>query len=270
LYKETEKNLALRVEETDSPERFIVYGRGILHLSILVEIMRREGYEFQLGQPHVIVKEINNRKYEPVESLTIQVTEAFSGKIIEIVTKRKGEIVKIETKNDRVILNFEIPSRGLIGLTNPALTASEGEAVIAHRFKSYELWKGEIPSRRNGSLIAMETGTAIAYSIDKLQDRGKFFVHPGEPIYAGQVIGESTRSDDIVINLTKTKKLSNMRASGSDEKANITPAVKFSLEEAMEYIKDDEYVEVTPKAIRLRKIMLDETDRKRALKKTSL
>ncbi len=266
LYKEIEKNLALRVEETDSPDRLIVYGRGILHLSILVEIMRREGYEFQLGQPHVIIKEINGKKHEPVESLTVQVPDNFSGKIIEVVTKRKGEIVNIETKNDRVILNFDIASRGLIGLTNPLLTASEGEAVIAHRFKSYEPWKGEIPGRKNGSLIAMETGTAIAYSIDKLQDRGKFFVHPGESLYAGQVIGESTRADDLVVNLTKTKKLTNMRASGSDDKVNIAPPIKFSLEEAMEYIKADEYVEVTPKSIRLRKIVLDENERKRAEK----
>lgn len=267
LYKETEKNLAMRIEETDSPDRLLVYGRGILHLSILVEIMRREGYEFQLGQPKVIIKEINGIKHEPFEYLTVQVDENFSGKVIEIVTRRKGEIVKIENKKDRVILNFNIPARGLIGLINPVLTVTEGEAVVAHRFKDYEPWKGEIISRRNGSLIAMETGTAIAYSIDKLQDRGKFFINPGEPIYAGQVIGESTRADDLVINVTKTKKLTNIRASGTDDKANITPAIKFSLEEAMEYIKDDEYVEVTPKSIRLRKIMLDENDRKRAGKK---
>lgn len=270
LYRETEKNLALRVEETDSPERFMVYGRGILHLSILVEIMRREGYEFQLGQPHVIIKERGNIMYEPIETLIIQVPEAFSGKVFEIVSKRKAEIVSIETKNDRVIMNFDIPSRGLIGLTNSLMTASEGEAVIAHRFKSYEEWRGEIPTRRNGSLIAMETGTAIAYSLDKLQDRGKFFVYPGDPVYAGQVIGESTRADDLVLNLTRTKKLTNMRASGSDEKTNIAPPVKFSLEEAMEYIKDDEYVEITPKSIRLRKILLDETERKRASKKQVL
>jgi GTP-binding protein len=267
LYKETEKNLALRVEETGSPEQLLVYGRGTLHLSILVEIMRREGYEFQLGQPHVIIKEIDGKKYEPIEFLTVQVAQDFSGKVIEIVTKRKGEIITIENRNERVILNFDIPARGLIGLTNPVLTATEGEAIIAHRFKAYEPWKGEIISRRNGSLIAMETGTAIAYSIDKLQDRGKFFIDPGIPIYAGQVIGESTRADDLVINLTKTKKLTNMRASGSDEKTNIAPAIKFSLEEAMEYIMDDEYVEVTPKSIRLRKMLLDENERKRSAKK---
>jgi len=257
----------MRVEETDSPDRLLVYGRGILHLSILVEIMRREGYEFQLGQPNVIVREINGIKHEPFEFLTIQVSEDFSGKVIEVVTRRKGEIIKIENKKDRVILNFDIPSRGLIGLVNPLLTVTEGEAVIAHRFKDYQPWKGEIVNRRNGSLIAMETGTAIAYSIDKLQDRGKFFINPGEPVYAGQIIGESTRADDLVLNVTKTKKLTNMRASGSDEKTNIAPAVKFSLEESMEYIKADEYVEVTPKSIRLRKILLDENDRKRLAKK---
>ena len=263
LFKETEKNLAMRVEETGSPEKLLVYGRGILHISILVETMRREGYEFQLGQPQVIVKEKNGRKYEPIESLTVHVPNDFSGKVIEIVTKRKGEIENIETKNDRVILEFSIPARGIIGLSNPVLTATEGEAVVAHRFKAYEPWKGEIQNRRNGSLIAMETGTAIAYSIDKLQDRGRFFIHPGEEIYKGQVIGETTRQGDIVVNVTKTKKLSNVRAAGTDDKASITPAIKFSLEEAMEYIKGDEYVEVTPKSIRLRKILLSETDRKR-------
>jgi GTP-binding protein len=266
LYKEIEKNLALRVEETDSPERLLVYGRGILHLSILVEIMRREGYEFQLGQPQVIIKEINGVKNEPVESLTIQVKEEFSGKVIEVVSRRKGEIVNIETKNDRIILNFDIPARGIIGLTNPILTATEGEAVIAHRFKAYEPWKGEIQNRRSGVLIAMETGTAIAYSLDKLQDRGKFFIFPGEEIYAGQIIGEYTRQEDLVINVTKTKKLTNIRASGTDDKANLTPPVRFSLEEAMEYIRGDEYLEVTPKSIRLRKIHLDENDRKRMKK----
>jgi len=266
LFKEIEKNLALRVEETDSPDRLLVYGRGILHLSILVETMRREGYEMQLGQPKVVIKEINGYKHEPVEVLNVNVAEEFSGKVIEIVTKRRGDILNIETKNDRINLEFKISARGLIGLTNPILTATEGEAVISHRFAGYEPWKGEIQSKRNGALIAMETGTAIAYSIDKLQDRGNFFVSPNDEIYAGQVIGESTRYDDLVINVIKTKKQSNVRASGSDDKVSIAPAIKFSLEESMEYIADDEYVEVTPKSIRLRKILLSEIDRKRAKK----
>jgi len=269
LYKETEKNLALRVEETDSPDRLLVYGRGILHLSILIETMRREGYEMQLGQPKVVIKEINGHKHEPVELLNVNVSEEFSGKVIEIITKRKGDILNIETKNERINLEFKITARGLIGLTNPILTATEGEAVISHRFKGYEPWKGEIQGKRNGALIAMETGTSIAYSIDKLQDRGKFFVEPNEVIYAGQVIGEGTRYDDLVINVIKTKKLSNMRASGSDEKTSIAPAVKFSLEEAMEYIGEDEYVEVTPKSIRLRKILLSEHERKKKKKSGS-
>ena len=266
LFLETEKNLAMRVEETNSPDKFIVYGRGILHLSILVETMRREGYEFQLGQPHVIIKEIDGVKHEPVELLMVQVPEAFSSRVIEIVTRRKGDIMIIETKGDRIHLEFNIPSRGVIGLRNPILTATEGEAVIAHRFIGFEPWKGEISSRRNGSLIVMETGTAIAYSIEKLQDRGRFFIDPFEEVYAGQVIGENTRQEDIVVNVIKTKKLSNMRASGSDEKIVITPAIKFSLEEAMEYIKNDEYLEVTPKSYRLRKIVLDEHERKRMKK----
>ncbi len=267
LFKEVERNLAMRVEETGSPEKLLVFGRGILHLAILVETMRREGYEFQLGQPQVLIKEIDGKKYEPVESLTVHVSEEFSGKVIEIVTKRKGDIVNIEHKNDRVVLEFTISSRGLIGLTNPVLTATEGEAVIAHRFKAYEPWKGEIQSRRNGSIIAMETGTSIAYSIDKLQDRGRFFIHPMEDIFKGQIIGETTRAGDIVVNVIKTKKLSNVRASGTDDKTSITPATKFSLEESMEYIQGDEYVEVTPKSIRLRKILLEEYDRKRAKNK---
>jgi GTP-binding protein len=262
LFKETEKNLALKVEETDSPDKLLVYGRGILHLSILIETMRREGYEIQLGQPKVVIKEIDGFKHEPVELLYVNVSEEFSGKVIEIVTKRKGDILNIETKNNRINLEFKISARGLIGLTNPILTATEGEAVISHRFKAYEPWKGEIQSKRNGALIAMETGAAIAYSIDKLQDRGKFFIEPNEKIYAGQVIGESTRHDDLVINVIKTKKLTNMRASGSDDKVTIAPAIKFSLEEAMEYIGEDEYVEVTPKSIRLRKILLNELERK--------
>ncbi|MBI9036602.1 MAG: translational GTPase TypA [Bacteroidales bacterium] len=269
LFKETEKNLALRVEDTNSPDKLTVYGRGILHLSILVETMRREGYEFQLGQPKVVTKNIDGYKHEPVELLYVNVSEEFSGKVIEIVTKRKGDILNIETKNDRINLEFKIPARGLIGLTNPILTVTEGEAVISHRFKGYEPWKGEIQAKRNGALIAMETGTAIAYSIDKLQDRGNFFVKPNEEIYAGQVIGESTRYDDLVLNITKTKKQSNVRAAGSDEKVSITPAIKFSLEEAMEYIGKDEYVEVTPKSVRIRKILLNELDRKR-LKKSEV
>lgn len=263
LFKETEKNLALNVEETDSPDRLRVYGRGILHLSILVETMRREGYELQLGQPKVVIKEIDGYKHEPVELLYVNIPQELSGKVIEIVSKRKGDILNIETKNGRINIEFKISARGLIGLNNPILTATGGEAVISHRFKGYEPWKGEIQSKRNGALIAMETGTSIAYSIDKLQDRGKFFIEPNEKIYAGQVIGESTRYDDIVVNVTKTKKLSNMRASGSDDKVSIPPAIKFSLEESMEYIGEDEYVEVTPKAIRLRKILLSELDRKR-------
>ncbi len=270
LFKETEKNLALRIEETDSPDKLLVYGRGILHLSILVETMRREGYEFQMGQPKVVIKEINGFKHEPVELLYVNVAEAFSGKVIEIVTRRKGDILNIGTKNDRVNLEFKISARGLIGLSNPILTVTEGEAVISHRFKAYEPWKGEIQRKRNGVLIAMETGTSIAYSIDKLQDRGKFFIHPNEEIYAGQVIGENTRYDDLVINVIKTKKLSNVRAAGSDDKVAITPAVKFSLEEAMEYIAEDEYVEVTPKSIRLRKILLNELERKRKKKSAGM
>jgi GTP-binding protein len=263
LYLETEKNLAMKVEETGSPEKLMVYGRGILHLSILIETMRREGYEFQLGQPKVIITEIDGVKHEPVESLTVLVPDEHHGKVIEIVTRRKGEIVNIQQKGDRTVLEFDIPARGLIGLTNAVLTLTEGEAIAAHRFKSYEPWKGEISSRRNGALIAMETGNAIAYSIDKLQDRGNFFINPGESIYAGQVIGENNRQDDLVVNLTKTKKLTNVRASGTDDKAAITPALKFSLEEAMEYVREDEYLEVTPKNIRLRKILLDENERKR-------
>jgi len=266
LFKETEKNLALRVEEMDSPDRFQVFGRGILHLAILVETMRREGYEFQLGQPQILTKEIDGQKCEPVELLKVQVPEAFAGKVIELVSRRRGDMTHMEHKRDRVILEFDIPARGLIGLRNPVLTATEGEAVMAHRFKDYQPWKGDLTGRNNGSLISMYTGLAITYAIDKLQDRGKFFIEPFEDVYNGQVIGESTRSDDIVINVNKTKKLSNVRASGSDDKAVIYPATKFSLEESMEYIKGDEYVEVTPKSIRLRKILLDEIDRKRSSK----
>jgi len=263
LFTETEKNLALKVEETDSPDKLIVFGRGILHLSILIETMRREGYELQLGQPKVVIKEISGYKHEPVELLYVNVSEEFSGKIIEIVTSRKGDILNIGTKNDRINLEFKITARGLIGLTQPILTASEGNAVISHRFKGYEPWKGDLQRKRNGALIALETGTSIAYSIDKLQDRGKFFIDPNEEIYAGQVIGESPKSEDLVINVIKTKKLTNMRASGSDDKVSIAPAIKFSLEEALEYVGEDEYVEVTPKSIRLRKILLNEHDRKK-------
>lgn len=266
LFKEIEKNLAMRIEETESPDTLIVFGRGILHLSILVETMRREGYELMLGQPQVIVKNIDGVDHEPIELLTVHVPEAFSGKVIELVTQRKGEIVSIETKTDRIHLEFSIPSRGIIGLRNNVLTATEGEAIMAHRFKAYEPWKGEIAGRRSGSLIAMETGLAIAYSIDKLQDRGTFFVHPNEEIYAGQVIGEHIRPDDLLINVTKTKKLTNVRASGSDDKIFIVPAVKFSLDESMEYIGKDEYLEVTPRSLRIRKIILDEHDRKRQQK----
>ena len=264
LFAELEKNLALRVEETDSPDSLIVYGRGILHLSILIETMRREGYELQVGQPKVIIKEIDGVKCEPVEQLTIVVPEQFAGKVIELVTTRKGEIDSIEAQGDRSHIEFTIPSRGIIGLRNNVLTVSEGEAVMASRLKGYEPWKGEIGGRRMGALIAKETGTAIEYSINKLQDRGTFFVSPGEEIYTGMVVGEGLRPDDIVINLTITKKLSNMRSAGADEKVNIAPAKKFSLEEAMEYIAEDEYLKITPNHLRIRKILLDEVARKRA------
>jgi GTP-binding protein len=267
LFKETEKNLALRVSETDSADSFLVYGRGILHLSVLIETMRREGYEFQVGQPQVIIKEIDGQKCEPIESLTIDVPEQFSGKVIEQVTMRKGEMKIMEPKGDLIHLEFDIPARGIIGLRNNVLTATTGEAIMAHRFKGYEPWKGNIPGRINGSLISMENGTAIPYAIDKLQDRGTFFIDPGVEIYTGQVIGENSRPDDLVINITKTKKLTNMRASGSDDKMHIAPAIKFSLEEALEYIQSDEYVEITPKSMRLRKIVLDENERKRVQKK---
>ncbi len=267
LFKELEKNLALRVEETNSADSYLVYGRGILHLSVLIETMRREGYEMQVGQPQVIIKEIDGVKCEPVEYLTVDVPEESAGKVIEYVSQRKGDMLLMEPKGDLQHLEFEIPSRGIIGLRNNILTATAGEAIMAHRFKAFEPWKGVIPSRNNGVLISGEQGTAIAYSIDKLQDRGKFFVEPGEPIYSGQVIGENNRQDDMVINITKEKKLTNMRASGSDDKMRIAPKINFSLEEAMEYIQGDEYVEITPTSIRLRKILLDENDRKRQEKK---
>lgn len=263
LFAETERNLALKVEETNSADSFMVFGRGILHLSILVETMKREGYELQLGQPQVIIKEIDGVKCEPVEILTVQVPEQFSGKVIELVTQRKGEIANIEMKGERSHLEFFLASRAIIGLRNQMLTATEGEAVIAHRLKGFEPLKGDLGLKRNGALIALETGTSIPFSIDKLQDRGKFFVHPGEELYEGMVIGEHIRQGDLVINIVKTKKLTNMRASGSDDKVRIIPAIKFSLEEAMEYIRDDEYLEVTPNQMRLRKILLNEIDRKR-------
>ncbi|MCB2207425.1 MAG: translational GTPase TypA [Bacteroidetes bacterium] len=266
LYLETEKNLALKIDETNSADAYLVYGRGILHLSILVETMRREGYEFQLGQPQVIIKEIDGVKHEPVESLTVLVPEDFSGKVIDIVTMRKGTFLNMEPKNDRMMLEFSIPSRGIIGLRNTLLTATEGEAIIAHRFDKYEAWKGEISTRVNGALISMETGTAIPYAIWKLVDRGKFFIHTNEDIYAGQVIGENSRAGDLVVNVNKTKKLSNMRASGSDDKVLIPPPIRFSLEEYMETIREDEYLEVTPRSLRLRKILLNEHDRKRQSK----
>ncbi|MBP3253035.1 MAG: translational GTPase TypA [Bacteroidales bacterium] len=264
LHAELEKNLALRVEDTDSPDTMIVYGRGVLHLSILIETMRREGYELQVGQPKVIIKEIDGKKCEPVEQLIIVTPEQFAGKIIEQVTARKGELLSMEPRGDRQHIEFTIPSRGLIGLTNTILTISEGEAIMAHQLKGFEPWKGDMPSRRMGALIAKETGSVIDYSLNKLQDRGKFFVESGDEIYTGMVVGEGLRPDDIVVNLVITKKLTNMRAAGSDEKNNIAPAVKFSLEEAMEYIKDDEYLEITPNHLRIRKIILDETQRKRA------
>lgn len=263
LVKELEKNLALRVEETDSADKFIVYGRGVMHLSVLIETMRREGYELQIGQPQVIIKTIDGKAHEPAEELTIDLPENLSGKAVEMVTMRKGEMQSMVTKGERMIIDFIIPSRGIIGLRNQLLTATAGEAIMAHRFKEFQPLRGDIPQRLNGSLISMEKGRAIPYSIDKLQDRGKFFVDPGEDIYEGQVVGENSRQDDMTINITKTKKLSNVRSSGADDKAKIVPAKKFSLEEALEYIQKDEYVEVTPNHIRLRKIYLKETDRKR-------
>jgi GTP-binding protein len=263
LFKETEKNLALKIEETQSPDSYIVYGRGVMHLSVLIETMRREGYELQVGQPRVIIKEIDGQKHEPVEILTVDVPEGVSGKVIELANQRKGELLIMEPKGDLVHLEFNIPSRGLIGLRNLVLNATAGEAIMAHRFKAFEAFKGPIPTRLNGVLISMETGTSVAYSIDKLQDRGKFFIHPGEEIYEGQVLGEHIRDSDLVINIIKTKKLTNIRASGTDDKAKLTPPIRFSLEEALEYIQKDEYVEVTPKNIRIRKIYLKEVDRKR-------
>jgi len=263
LNKELEKNLALRVNETDSADKFLVFGRGVLHLSVLIETMRREGYELQIGQPQVIIKEIDGVKCEPVEELTIDLPEAVSGKAVEMVSMRKGEMISMEAKGDRMICEFIIPSRGIIGMRNQLLTATAGEAIMAHRYKEYQPMKGGIPERQNGSLISMEKGKSIPYSIDKLQDRGRFFVEPGEDIYEGQVIGENSRRDDMTVNITKTKKMSNVRSSGADDKAKIVPAIKFSLEEALEFIQKDEYVEVTPNFLRLRKVYLTENERKR-------
>lgn len=263
LERELEKNLALRVEPGSSADTFIVFGRGVLHLSVLIETMRREGYELQVGQPRVIIKEIDGQKHEPVEELTIDLPEEFAGRAIELATKRKGQLSSMDSKDGRNRLIFDIPSRGIIGLRSNLLTATAGEAVMSHRLKGFEKYKGDFEIRLNGSLIAMETGNSYAYAINKLQDRGKFFVAPGEDIYCGQVVGENTRPDDLVINLTKSKKLTNMRASGTDDKTSIAPPIIFSLEEALEYIQGDEYVEVTPKTIRLRKIYLDENERKR-------
>jgi GTP-binding protein len=263
LEKELEKNLALRMEPTGSADKFLVFGRGVLHLSVLIETMRREGYELQIGQPQVIIKEIDGKKCEPIEALTIDLPETVSGTAVNMVSLRKGEMVSMEAKGERMVCEFLIPSRGIIGLRNQLLTATAGEAIMTHRFLEYQPLKGGIPERQNGSLVSMENGSAIPYSIDKLQDRGRFFVEPGEDIYEGQVIGENTRQDDMAVNITKTKKMSNVRSSGADDKAKIVPAIKFSLEEALEYIQKDEYVEVTPNYLRIRKVFLKEVDRKR-------
>lgn len=264
LTKELDKDLALRIERTEKEDSWRVFGRGVLHLSILIETMRREGYELQVGQPQVIIKEIDGVKCEPIELLSINVPEEYASKIIDMVTRRRGEMVSMQTQNDRVLIDFNIASRGIIGLRNNVLTGSAGEAIMSHRFLEYQPWKGEIERRSNGSLIAMEAGTAYAYALDKLQDRGRFFIFPQEEVYAGQIVGENAKEGDIVVNVTKSKKLTNTRASGTDEKARIIPPIVFSLEEALEYIKEDEYVEVTPNHIRLRKIILDELERKRA------
>lgn len=266
LEKELDKNLALRVRKEPHEDVWTVFGRGVLHLSVLIETMRREGYELQVGQPQVIIKEIDGEKCEPVELMTVNVPEEYSSKIIDMVTRRRGELTSMVTQNDRIQMEFHIPSRGIIGLRTNVLTVSAGEAIMAHQFLQYEPWKGDIERRTNGSLIAMESGTAYAYAIDKLQDRGRFFIFPQEEVYAGQVVGENAKDNDIVVNVTKSKKLTNMRASGADDKARIIPPVVFSLEEALEYIKGDEYVEVTPNHLRIRKIILDEIERKRANK----
>ncbi|MCQ2083423.1 MAG: translational GTPase TypA [Bacteroidaceae bacterium] len=266
LTLELDKNLALRVRRTEEDGKWVVSGRGVLHLSILIETMRREGYELQVGQPQVIMKEIDGKNCEPIEELTISVPEEFASKMIDLCTKRKGEMTSMDTQGDRVVIVFDIPSRGIIGLRTNVLTASQGEAIMAHRFKEYQPYKGDIERRTNGSMVAMETGTVFAYALDKLQDRGKFFINPQDQVYAGQVVGEHVHENDLVINVTKSKQLTNMRASGSDDKAHIAPPVIFSLEEALEYIKNDEYVEVTPKSMRMRKVILNELERKRAAK----
>ncbi len=263
LDRELEKNLALRVEATNSNDSFVVFGRGVLHLSVLIETMRREGYELQVGQPQVIIKDIGGIPHEPIEELSIDLPEDVSGKAIEMVTRRKGELLNMSKKDERIHLEFRVPSRGIIGLRTNLLTATMGEAIMSHRFIEFQPFKGEIEKRINGSLVAMEAGTAIAYALDKLQDRGKFILEPGEPVYAGQVVGEYTRATDLVVNITKTKKMSNMRSSGADDKVRLPPAIKFSLEEALEYIQMDEFVEITPNNMRIRKIYLDEHERKR-------
>jgi len=269
LYKELEKNLALKVEETEATDALLVYGRGIMHLSVLIETMRREGYELQVGQPRVIVKEIDGKKCEPIEHASVHVPEEFSGKVIELMTQRKGELQNMTAKADRVHLEFVIPSRGLIGLTNSILTATEGQAILSHRFTGFEPWKGPIESKQKGALIAMETGPSFAYAMDKLQDRGRLHIPPGEEVYAGQVIGEHIRDNDLMINVGKAKKQSNVRSSGNDDKVKIPPHINMSLEEHMEYIREDEYLEITPKSLRIRKILLDENERKRELNKKS-
>ena len=268
LEKELEKNLAMRMTQGDTTDKFIVYGRGVLHLSVLIETMRREGYELQIGQPQVIIKEIDGQKCEPMEELTIDLPADVSGRAVELVSARKGTMTSMEPKGDRMLCKFDIPSRGIIGLRNQLLTATAGEAIISHRFRAFEPFKGPIPSRQNGSLISMDQGKAIPYALDKLQDRGTFFIDPGEDVYEGEIVGQNTRSGDIVVNVTKEKKLTNMRAAGSDDKAKIAPAVKFSLEVALEYIQKDEYVEVTPHHLRLRKIILSEAERRKAERRT--
>jgi GTP-binding protein len=267
LMRELDKNLALRVEATENSDSWIVFGRGVLHLSVLIETMRREGYELQVGQPQVIIKQIGGENCEPVEQLTVNLPEESASKIIDVITRRKGELLTMESKGDRMHMEFIIPSRGIIGLNNTVLTLSAGEAIMAHRFLEYQPWKGVIEKRQNGSIIAGESGNAFAYALDKLQDRGRFFIHPQTDIYQGQVVGEHSKEGDLVVNVTKSKKMSNVRASGTDDKAQLAPPVIFSLEEALEYIKEDEYVEVTPRHMRIRKILLDETERKRVSKK---
>jgi GTP-binding protein len=269
LVRELDKNLALRVEPTDSADAWLVYGRGVLHLSVLIETMRREGYELQVGQPQVIIKEIDGQNYEPVEQLTLNLPEECSSRAIDAVTRRKGELLQMENKNGRIFMEFTIPSRGIIGLNNLLLTLSAGEAIVAHRFLEFRPWKGTIERRQNGSIIALETGNAFAYALNNLQSRGRFFIAPGEDVYTGQIVGEHTKEGDLVVNVTKSKKLTNMRASGSDDKVTLAPPVIFSLEDALEYIKIDEYVEITPSFMRMRKIILDENERKRQEKRNS-